>query len=195
MQHARLKTTTTSLALVLLALLAGCGDSALAGPSSSPVPTWTCTPDASGSLCTQEKAAAQAEEAAAYAEAEHVYREFTKERNRLAMAGGSATPTAEMARLATGNYLDTVADFLATGHEAGRRATAPLEIINVEPRTYVDGRVTMLSCEDGSRIQIIDSSGSVVGTGAQGSVEIAVEHFPEGWKLVDGSDSEESVCD
>ncbi|SDB80777.1 hypothetical protein GA0111570_10397 [Raineyella antarctica] len=53
----------------------------------------------------------------------------------------------------------------------------------------------MLSCEDGSRIQIIDSSGSVVGTGAQGSVEIAVEHFPEGWKLVDGSDSEESVCD
>ena len=118
----RWKKTTSPLALVVAAIvvLAGCGGGVQAGPA--PAPTWSCTPDTSGEPCTPQKVAAQAEEAEAYEEAMHAYREFTKERNRIGMGGGSPTPTAVMSRFATGSYLNDVASFLATAQAAGRRA-------------------------------------------------------------------------
>lgn len=190
----RTRTTTAVAAAAAVLMLAGCGGTIGATPTPTPTPTWTCTPDDSGDPCTAAKAAAQAEQAEAYAEAEHTYREFTKERNRLAMSGGTPTPTPEMERLATGPYLEAVAGFLASGYEEGRKATGPLVITYVEPRSYAEGIVTLLSCEDGRDIRIVDRDGSELGSGAQGTVEIVVERSPEGWKVLDGFDSEESVC-
>ena len=190
----RWKKTTSPLALVVAAIvvLAGCGGGVQAGPA--PAPTWSCTPDTSGEPCTPQKAAAQAEEAEAYEEAMHAYREFTKERNRLAMAGGTPTPTPEMSRLATGPYLEAITGFLASGHEAGRRASGPLAVTNVEPLSYAGDHVRLLVCEDGRGVDVFGPDGSVVSEGFLGALELRVERLPEGWKVADGMDTEVARC-
>lgn len=195
MLRERLTTRTTlALAGVMTMLLAGCTATAGTGPTVTPTPTWTCTPDDSGEPCTAEKAAAQAEEAEAFAEAEAVYRDFMRERNRLAMSGGTATPTPEMMRLAAGPYLDAVAGFLASGHGAGRQASAPIEIIRLEPISVTNDRVTILVCEDGRNVEIYDSEGVIVSRGHLGAIKIQVHRFSDGWRLVDGANTEETKC-
>ena len=190
----RWKKTTSPLALVVAAIvvLAGCGGGVQAGPA--PAPTWSCTPDTSGEPCTPQKAAAQAEEAEAYEEAMHAYREFTKEWSRLSMEGGTPTPSPEMSRLATGQYLDTISLFLASGSETGRRTSAPLQVTAIRPTGFSDGKVAMLVCEDGRHIQVLGPDGSVVGSGSLGASEVTVSRQSDGWKLTERFDTEVSRC-
>ena len=183
-----------ALAGAVTLLLAGCTATAGSGPAATPTPTWTCTPDDSGEPCTAEKAAAQAEEAEAYAEAEHAYREFTKERNRLAMSGGSPTPTPEMERLATGHYLDTVQEFLAAQYESGQITSAPLEIASVKGTSYAPPSVTLRVCEDGRRVAVQGPDGEVVNHGERGAIEVTVVAAAGGWQLSDGRDVEDPEC-
>ena len=186
--------TTTAVAAAAVLLLGGCSGTIGAAPTPTPTPSWTCTPDDSGEPCTAEKAAAQAEQAEAYAEAEHAYREFTKERNRLAMSGGTPTPTPEMERLATGNYLDTVGEFLAAQYEAGQTTSAPLEVDSVDRVTYDTNQVTLRVCEDGRHILVLDVDGNEVNRGGRGAIEIEVVNGPQGWQLSNGRDVEDPAC-
>lgn len=185
----RLMTTTFTLAGLLLA---GCSEETRADPA--PSPTWSCTPDASGEPCTPEKAAAQAEEAAAYDEAMHAYREFTKERNRLLIEGGTPTPTPTMERYAKGQYLSEIASVLATQHARGLRASTGLSIVSPTPVSVSQDRVVVRSCEDGSGIRLVDSSGSSVGSGSRVAVEVTIECADGEWRIVSGRDSKESPC-
>ncbi|WOP18774.1 hypothetical protein [Raineyella sp. LH-20] len=139
-------------------------------------------------------AASQAEEAEAYEDAVFVYQEFTKERNRLILAGGSPTPTPTMEKYASGDYLDTVAEFISSGYFAGRRASGPLEILRLEKLSVDADRVTFLACEDGRRIEVVDAEGTVVARGQLGALEIVAERSASGWMLVNGADVEVSRC-
>lgn len=173
-------------------LLAGCGDDPRSAPT--PTPTYSCTPDPVGAPCTAELAAAQAEEAKAYEEAIFVYQEFTKERNRLVLAGGSTTPTAEMEKYASGDYLDTVTEFLSSGHSAGRRANGSMEISKLERRSVQADQVSFLACEDARRVEVVDAYGNIVARGQLGAIEVTAQRFSDGWKLVDGANVEVSQC-
>ena len=195
MLQARWKKTTSTLTLVgaAIAVLAGCGGGVQAGPA--PAPTWSCTPDNSGEPCTPEKAAAQAEEAAAYEEAMHAYREFTKERNRLGMGGGTPTPTAVMSRYATGNYLNDVEAFLASGHAAGRRADSPMQIVRLERVGFSGQSLELLACEDGRGVDILDTQGRKVGTGQLGAVLLTVAKVEGQWVVSDGQSIGAERCE
>lgn len=190
----RIRTTSAVAAAAAVLMLAGCSGTTGATPTPTPEPTWTCTPDTSGEPCTAEKAAAQAEQAEAYAEAEHTYREFTKEWSRLSMQGGTASPTPVMTSLATGQYLETISMFLASGYEGGLRTTAPLLVDQVLPVAYREGEVQLLVCEDGRDIRVLSSDGAVVGQGSYSASDVKVIRDGSGWKLSERFDTETSLC-
>lgn len=173
-------------------LLAGCGDDPRSAPT--PTPTYSCTPDPTGAPCTAELAAAQAEEAKAYEEAIFVYQEFTKERNRLAMAGGSPTPTLTMEKYATGTYLSDISGFLAAGYSRGVSTTGPMEIARVDGVAYSGKSLQLKSCEDGRSLEVIDRQGRRVGGGTLGAVLLDFRRVNGQWVIISGTSMKDESC-
>ena len=110
------------------------------------------------------------------------------------MEGGTPTPTAEMSRLATGQYLETISLFLASGFETGRRTSAPLQVTSIRPTDFSDGKASLLVCEDGRHIQVLGPDDSVVGSGSLGASDVTVSRQSDGWKLTERFDAEVSRC-
>ncbi len=184
--------TTAVVAGIAAVLLAGCTPGQGA---AGPTPTWSCLPDGTDEPCTAEKALAQAEEAEAneaYDAAMLAYREFMAERNRLMMEGGTPSPTPEMERLASGEYLDSMGTFLASAHEAGRRTSGPIEVTLLEPLSYHGDQVKLTACEDARGVYVVDGPMSV--PGRLGAVTLLVERSEQGWKIAQGADADPSRC-
>ncbi|QGF22861.1 hypothetical protein Rai3103_03330 [Raineyella fluvialis] len=186
------KFTSVLTIIGITGLMAGCGSNQAAAPV--PTPSYSCTPDASGAPCTAELAAAQAEEAKAYDEAVHAYREFTKERNRLVVAGGAAAPTPEMTKYASGQYLGDVASDLALLEKHGYHGTSGLEIMQIVPVSATRDSVVLRICENGSHIKLLSESGQTLGAGNMASVEIKVNRGEGAWRVSEGNASKEDVC-
>ncbi len=178
---------------IAVGLLGGCGTASRSGPD--PVPTWSCTADGSGEPCTEAKAAAQAEEAEAYAEAMHAYREFMKEMNRVMAMGGVESPTGTMERYAAGEYLSFFSENVAYLWEVGATGEPGVEIESVQPVSISGDSLTLRSCEDGSANVIVGSNGEVLGVGSRGSVELHAERIDGSWVIVEILHSEVEVCD
>lgn len=177
---------------IAVGLLGGCGTASRSGPD--PVPTWSCTADGSGEACTEAKAAAQAEEAEAYAEAMHAYREFTKERNRAGMSGGVLAATPVMERYAAGEYLAFMVGELGVAAENGLRSTGELVITKLEPHGFSAQAVTILACEDARDVRIVDVQGVEVGSGTAGALLLTATG-PAGERRISAAvDSEEISC-
>jgi len=184
-----------SVAVVGLAVLAGgCGVDPV-GTEPLPTPMPSCTPDGSSAPCTWERAAEQAEAAAAFAEAEHAYREFTKERNVVMQDGGSKTPTSTMVRYADGDYLKTIQGFSEAGLEEGLHSEGDLEVRDVRPLEYSTNRVTMRACEDGTRVSVVSSSGEVIRQGTRGAVELKLERRDGVWVIIAAASVSDPSCE
>ncbi len=178
---------------IAVGLLGGCGTASRSGPD--PVPTWSCTADGSGEPCTEAKAAAQAEEAEAYAEAMHAYREFTKERNRIMAAGGLESPPSEVfERYAAGEYLSFFSEGLALMWEMGEIAEPGVKIEALEPVSVEGDSLILRACEDGRENVITGPTGEVLGVGSRGSVDLHFERLEGRWVIVNFFDSEVELC-
>ncbi|WOP17680.1 hypothetical protein [Raineyella sp. LH-20] len=173
-------------------LLAGCGGGP--GVAPSPTPSYSCTPDPGGAPCTPELAAAQAEEAKAYEEAIFVYQEFTKERSRVAMAGGSPTPTPTMERLASGSYLEIISSFLASDYSEGVSSSRPVEIVYVHGMNYSGDSLQLKVCEDGTKIENLDRQGHSLGMGSKGVILLDLSRMEGQWVIVRGISLEGESC-
>lgn len=186
--------TTLALAGVMTMLLAGCTATAGTGPTATPTPTWTCTPDDSGEPCTAEKAAAQAEEAAAFAEAEHAYREFTKERVRLMRSGGSSTPSPLLMAYGAGDYLAGLEEDLKSAEDSGLYITGDVVLRNFARDSYAGDRLTFLACEDASEVRVFDEGGNPVGRGSAGSQLLTAAKLENSWKITQAELAEDLPC-
>ena len=190
----RWKKTTSPLALVVAAIvvLAGCGGGVQAGPA--PAPTWSCTPDTSGEPCTPQKAAAQAEEAEAYEEAMHAYREFTKERTRLLSSGGAPTPSPVLQRYGTGRYLEAMQTDIRAAYENGLRITGDVTVSEVQPQTASPSQVSFFACEDASSVRVLDRGGAEVGHGVAGAQLVTATGGAGAWQISDSKLAEDWSC-
>lgn len=187
MLQARWKKMTSTLVLVgaAIAVLAGCGGGVQAGPA--PSPTWSCTPDTSGEPCTPEKAAA-------YEEAMHAYREFTKERTRLLSSGGAPTPSPVLQRYGTGRYLEAMQTDIRSAQENGLRITGDVIVTDVQPQTASPTQVTFFACEDASRVRVLDRGGKEVGQGVAGAQLVTATGGAGAWQISDSKLSEDWSC-
>ncbi len=174
-------------------LLGGCGGASRSGPD--PGPTWSCTPDGSGEPCTEEKAAAQAVEAEAYAEAMHAYREVTKEHNRIMATGGVESPTETMERYEAGEFLTYFSEFFAYMSEVEAVGKPGVELQALEPVSMEGDKLQLRSCEDGRANVVTSPTGEVLGRGGRGSLDIYFERLDGRWVIVDFLDSEVDLCD
>ncbi len=178
---------------IAVGLLGGCGTASRSGPD--PVPTWSCTADGSGEPCTEAKAAAQAEEAEAYAEAMHAYREFTKERNRVLAAGGLESPPSEtMERYAAGDYLSFYSERFLLIWEIGATGEPGIEIEALQAVSMTGDSLSLRSCEDGSANVMTGANGEEIGGGGRGSVDLFFERLDDRWVIVDSAISEVEIC-
>lgn len=186
--------TTTAVATAAVLLLAGCSGTIGATPTPTPTPTWTCTPDDSGDPCTAAKAAAQAEQAEAYAEAEHAYREFTKERTRILREGGSPTPSPVLVQYGTAEYLEAMQSDLSTAYENGFSITGSVVVTALQIDSYDSSRLTFFACEDASDVVVFDANGNRIGQGEAAAQLIVAESIAGTWKIADAELTEGTSC-
>lgn len=173
-------------------LLSGCGDSR---PAATPTPSFSCTPDPSGAPCTAELAAAQAEEAKAYAEAEFAYREFTKERNRLMDLGNNDSyVVGSLSRFGTGDYLSFHQNTLDRMRQAGLKAGPGVVILSVKGVSVDSGELVLRACEDGRENVVKGANGEVLGRGSLISLDLQAKRESGAWLIASSKESEVSAC-
>ncbi|WOQ17551.1 hypothetical protein [Raineyella sp. W15-4] len=117
-------------------------------------------------------AAAQAEEAKAYEEAIFAYQQFTKERNRLLHAGGTATATAELERFGTGLYLEAMVGDLRTVYGKGWSTTGDVVVRDFGRHHFEPNRLEFFLCEDATAVRLIGSEGEQLTLGRKGRLRV-----------------------
>lgn len=187
------------LAAVLAAglLASGCtpDDDPSTGPtaSSGVTATPTSTPTPARSETAEEKKQREAFEAA-----ERAYRANFDEVGRLATKGGINTPTDLMKRTATGSYLDIQMESLRFLESEDARASQLGTIGWVRHNGYAANELSLLSCEDFSKVVLIESSGATLkpeNAGTRIAVQtIKVVRSSGGWKLADVDSRQVKRC-
>lgn len=195
-----------ALPVVVLALLsaAGCTTPGPAGPTPTavplPTPTYTCTAAPTAGPCTAQRAKEEKQAAANYLAAEAAYKAFTAERNRLSMAGGTTEATDAMKANAAGPYLLDILEFLTKEKKDGLHASAGLRIEEVKPLPGLtrsdspSGEIALSYCEDGRRIQVLDSKKHLVGRGSLGAGTLYSRRIGGAWKIYDWSGKAVDSC-
>ena len=134
------------------ALAAGCSPDQ--APASTPSPTPVAATTAESQIERQMRLD--------YEAAEEAYRTNISEQDRLARAGGVERPTAELRTTAEGEYLSSVVASLALIKRNGWRGSGSTTIVGIGRVGWQEKHVRLLSCEDGSRLQLFDNSGKDV---------------------------------
>jgi hypothetical protein len=97
-----------------------------------------------------------------YEAAETAYRNNIVEQDRLARAGGVHRTTSALKSTAEGDYLSAALASLAYIERKGWHGSGSTAILGVAQVGWQEKRVRLTSCEDGSRLRLIDKSGKDV---------------------------------
>jgi hypothetical protein len=97
-----------------------------------------------------------------YEAAEEAYRANISEQDRLARAGGADRATAALRATAEGEYLSSAVASVALIKRKGWRGTGSTTIIGIGRVGWQEKHVRLVSCEDGSRLRLLDNAGKDV---------------------------------
>jgi hypothetical protein len=143
---------TVGAAVACCALAAGC--------TPDPVPTSTQTPTSAATGAAESQIERQMK--LDYDAAERAYRANIAEQDRLARAGGVRQPTAALKSTAEGEYLSAALTSLAFIKKNGWHGAGNTTILGVVHVGWQEKRVRLVSCEDGSRLRLLDHSANDV---------------------------------
>jgi hypothetical protein len=143
---------TAGAAVACCAIAAAC--TADPAPPSAPAPTQAASTPAESQIERQMRLD--------YEAAEEAYRANIAEQDRIARAGGVYRPTAALKVTAEGEYLSAAVRSLAYIKKNGWHGTGSTTILGVARVGWQDKRVSLLSCEDGSHLRLIDDKGNDV---------------------------------
>jgi hypothetical protein len=97
-----------------------------------------------------------------YEAAEKAYRANITEQDRLFQKGGAYRPTAALKSTAEGDYLSAAVASLAYIKRKRWHGTGQTTVLGVAHIGWEQKRVRLLSCEDGSRLRLLDHAGNDV---------------------------------
>jgi hypothetical protein len=140
------------------AVAACCALAAACSPDQSPASTSSPTPVA----ITPAESQIERQMRLDYEAAEEAYRTNISEQDQLARRGGVGRPTARLKATAEGEYLSSVVASLALIKRKGWRGSGSTTIAGIGRVGWQENHVKLLSCEDGSRLQLFDNSGKDV---------------------------------
>ena len=156
-------------------------------PASPAPPVTTSRPTASPTETTLER-----EQRLAFESAEKSYRAFRSEYDRLGEIGYSGPPTPTLKKYAAGPYLKAMSRFLRANK--GIRSVGSVEIVTLTRASYSPQEVTLLVCEDGSRVKNYDRKGRLLGRGVAAKITLQFQLSQGRWKVWDGTDVEVESC-
>jgi hypothetical protein len=125
-------------------------------------PTSVTTPSLTPPATTPTESQIERQMRLDYEAAERAYRANIEEQDRLAQAGGVKKATPALKSTAEGEYLSaavTSLQFIKNKDWHGIGNTAILGVVNVG---WKERSVRLMSCEDGSRLRLLDKAGSDV---------------------------------
>jgi protein required for attachment to host cells len=125
-------------------------------------PASTSTPSPTSAATTPAESQIERQMRLDYEAAEEAYRDNIAEQDRLARAGGVHTATSALKSTAEGGYLSAALASLAYIERKGWHGTGSTAILGVVQVGWQQKRVRLMSCEDGSRLRLIDKSGKDV---------------------------------
>lgn len=157
-----------ALALILGVVVSGCTPTTPPSMPTSTVTVPTCTPEFGGDPypCTQAEYAQNQQTKARYAEAERVYREFTKLNNRE-LVERRVEPSPELRLLTGGSRASSLAE-IRTQALANASYAGELEVVWLRPvahRSGMPGNLAMLACADYTHWVVTFADGSPSPTG------------------------------
>jgi hypothetical protein len=123
-------------------------------PISTPVPTTAATTPTESQIERQMRLD--------YEAAEKAYRDNIAEQDRLARAGGVHRATSALMSTAEGDYLSAALASLAYIERKGWHGSGSTAILGLAQVGWQEKMVRLMSCEDGSRLRLIDKSGKDV---------------------------------
>jgi len=128
----------------------------------TPEPASTSTPSPIPAATTPTESQIERQMRLDYEAAATAYRDNIAEQDRLARAGGVHRATPALKSTAEGDYLSAALASLAYIERRGWHGTGSTAILGVVQVGWQEKRVRLMSCEDGSRLRLIDKSGNDV---------------------------------
>ena len=128
----------------------------------TPDPAPASTPSPTSPAATPTESQIERQMRLDYEAAEEAYRANIDEQDRLAQAGGVDKASRSLKSTAEGEYLSAAAASLAFIKKKGWHGVGKTTILGVIHVGWQDGRVRLMSCEDGSRLRLLDKAGADV---------------------------------
>ena len=145
---------------------------------------------------TPPETAQKREERLAYEAAEKAYRTFAAEYARLQQQPrGNGEPTEAMRDNAAGPYLKAMTGFLNYKVNHGTHSDRAIRIVYVKPGGYSAEELVLNTCEDGSRIKVLNRKGKQVGHGGTYALKLYVRPVDGRWKIWDGDQTAVAKCE
>lgn len=94
--------------------------------------------------------------------AEAGYRSNMKAQDTLYSGSGKNPNFNDLRKYATGDYLEIIEDDIRALRVKGWRSTKPTKIVGVAREAASDNRVNLKSCEDNSKVKLVNASGEDV---------------------------------
>jgi hypothetical protein len=186
-----------AVAVAAACLLAGCQPPA---PTTTPVPTYQCTPEAGGAEfgCSQHQYDDMVAKDKLYAEAEAVYRKFFAEDVRILRSGGLSEPTPGLLETTTGAFLNDSLDYYRSLRaDRSKLVGGAVNLVALKrmPGASKGGSlVAMKACIDASSARIL-LGGKDSGPGRTGS-DLLYFGRSDGTLKIQGADGQEGQrCD
>jgi hypothetical protein len=176
-------------AVVACALVAACS------PSAGVTPTPTPGVSTPAGQSTPPETEQQRKERLDFEAAERAYRTFLSEYAGLYQTpGGPSMPTKLMTDNAAGPYLKVMIGFLRDSKNHGRHTDRPKRIEYVKRGAYSAEELVLETCEDGSKISVLDTKGRQVGHGGVSELTLYVRPVAGRWKVWDGDQKVVKKC-
>jgi hypothetical protein len=122
----------------------------------------TSSPSPSPRVTTPSESQIERQMRLDYEAAEEAYRANISEQDRLARAGGAEQATAALKATAEGEYLSSAVASLALIKRKGWRGSGSTTISGIGRVGWQEKNVRLVSCEDGSRLRLLDNAGKDV---------------------------------
>ena len=177
------------------AFSASCVLLAACTPANGTIPTPPPSTSSPASA-TPPETAQEREERLAYEAAEKAYRIFAAEYARLQQQPrGNGEPTEAMRDNAAGPYLKAMTGFLNYKVNHGTHSDRAIRIVYVKPGGYSAEELVLNTCEDGSRIKVLNRKGKQVGHGGTYALKLYVRPVDGRWKIWDGDQTAVAKCE
>lgn len=157
-------------AMVVVLAVTGCGAPATArtpGPTTSPSPTYLCTPEAGGEAtpCSPEQYSEQLRLNVLYDEALKNYQRYFNENVKLQRAGGADKASPNLLAVAGGPFLDATVTNLRQMRELGVKAgPGDFKLVRADRSPGAASRgyeVALATCVDGRGVPLLQGDATL----------------------------------